>query len=70
MAKKSPVNMGLLGVFTLGESYLVSCVCSMYTPESVLLAGIATLGATLGITFYAMTTDKDFTSANSVTGIL
>ncbi len=48
--------MVILGLFTLGESYLVSCICSMYTPESVLLAGVATLGVTLGITYYAMTT--------------
>jgi FtsH-binding integral membrane protein len=61
--------MGLLGLFTLGESYLVSMICSMYTPDSVLLAGVATLGITLGITYYAMTTKEDFTSANSLTGI-
>ena len=42
----------------------------MYTPESVLLAAVATVAATLGITLYAMTTKADFTTmANSVTGI-
>jgi FtsH-binding integral membrane protein len=41
----------------------------MYTPESVLLAAIATVAATLGVTFYAMTTKSDFTSmGNNVTG--
>lgn len=35
----------------------------------MLLAGVATLAATLGITFYAMTTKSDFTTiGNSVTG--
>ena len=54
--------MILLGVFTLSESYLVSLICSIYTPESVLLAGVATLAATLGITFYAITSKTDFTN--------
>jgi FtsH-binding integral membrane protein len=41
----------------------------MYTPESVLLSAVATLAATLGVTFYALTTKTDFTSmGNSVTG--
>jgi hypothetical protein len=34
----------------------------MYTPESVLLSAVATLSATLGITFYALTTKTDFTN--------
>ena len=33
----------------------------MYEPESVLMSAVATAGATLGITFYAMTTKSDFT---------
>ena len=37
----------------------------MYTPESVLLSAIATLSATLGLTYYAMTTKDDFTSIQS-----
>lgn len=57
-----PSNMLLLGAFTLAESYLVSCICSIYTPESVMLAAVATAAATFGITFYAMTTKADFTS--------
>ena len=61
--------MGWLGLFTLCESYLVSVITSIYTPESVLLAAVATVAATLGITFYAMTSKSDFTDfSNSVTG--
>ena len=33
----------------------------MYEPASVLLSAVATLAATFGITFYAMTTKSDFT---------
>ncbi len=64
-----PNNMLWLGLFTFGESYLVSFYTSFYTPESVLLSAIATVAATLGLVFYAMTTKSDFTSVgNSVTG--
>jgi FtsH-binding integral membrane protein len=45
-----------MGIFTLFESYLVSQVCSIYVASSVLLAAVATLSATLGLTYYAMTT--------------
>ncbi len=51
-----------MGLFTLFESYLVSFVCYLYTPESVLLAASATLAATVGLTYYAMTTREDMTS--------
>lgn len=61
LSRSFPNNMILLGVFTLGESYLVSSITSIYTPESVLMSAVATAGATLGITFYAMTTKSDFT---------
>ena len=43
----------------------MSFICSMYTPESVLNAAIATLGATLGLTFYAVKTKSDFSDSYS-----
>ena len=52
----------MLGIFTLCESYLVTYVCRIYEPESVLLSAVATLAVTLGLTYYAMTTKEDFTS--------
>jgi protein lifeguard len=55
-----------MAAFTLCESYLVSYVCSMYTASSVLLAASATLAATVGLTYYAMTTKEDFTSSRFV----
>ena len=62
MSQSFPTNMILLFIFTLGESYLVSYITSMYTPESVLLSAVATAAATFGITFYALTSKSDFTS--------
>ena len=62
---KSPINAILLIVFTLAESYIVSFICSLYTPESVLNAAIATLGATIGLTAYAIKTKSDFSDSYS-----
>jgi protein lifeguard len=64
-ATHSPTNVILLGVFTLAESYMVAMICSLYTPESVLNAAVATLGATLGLTFYAIKTKTDFSDTYS-----
>jgi len=58
---KSPINLILLCVFTLSESYLISMICGFYTPESVLNAAIATLGATISLTCFAIYTKSDFT---------
>lgn len=44
---------------------MVSYICSMYTADSVLLAAVATLSATLGLTYHAMTTKNDYTSWTS-----
>jgi protein lifeguard len=65
MATKSPWNVLLLSVFTLAESYMVSMICSLYTPESVLNAAVATLGATVGLTLYAVKTKSDFSDSYS-----
>lgn len=65
ISKSFPLNFAVLGLFTLGESYLVSTVCSMYTASSVLLSAVATLSATLGLTYYAITTTEDYTSYRS-----
>ena len=40
----------------------MSYICSIYTADSVLLAATATLAATVGLTYYAMTTNEDRTS--------
>jgi len=40
---------------------MVSFICSIYDPKSVLFAAVLTLATTLGLTLHAMTTKKDYT---------
>jgi FtsH-binding integral membrane protein len=40
---------------------MVSFICSLYTPESVLNAAVATLAATTGLSLYAYHSKVDFT---------
>ena len=65
MTTRSPWNVLLLSVLTLAEPYMVSMICSLYTPESVLNAAVATLGATVGLTLYAFKTKSDFSDSYS-----
>lgn len=46
----------IIGLFTIGESYLVSLTCGMFPAKLVLIAGLLTLSVTLALTVYAMTT--------------
>ena len=62
---KSPINAILMIIFTLAESYIVSFICSKYTSESVINAAVATLGATIGLTAYAIKTKSDFSDSYS-----
>ena len=65
MSTNFPINWILFTVFTLFESYIVSFVCTLYTPDDVLNAAIATLAATLGLTLYAVKTKNDFSDSYS-----
>ena len=65
LSKTVPTNYLLLFAFNLFESYMVSFICTLYTPESVVLAAAATLASTIGLTFYAYTTKRDFTDCYS-----
>ncbi len=51
-----PINLILLGVFTLCESYMVAGLTAQYDKETVILAGLGTALVTVSLTFYAMTT--------------
>ena len=66
ISRSTPINYIMMTAFTLCESYLVSYICSVYTASSVLLAASATLAATIGLTYYAMTTKEDFTTARFI----
>ena len=61
IARSTPLNYILLGVFTLCESYLVSFICGVTNPNIVLMAAAMTCGVVLALTYYAYTTKTDFT---------
>lgn len=62
-----PLNYALLFGFTLCQSWVVSCVCSVVMLSNknggtlVLMAALLTLAITLGLTYYACTCKTDFT---------
>jgi protein lifeguard len=64
LSQRAPANEIMLFGFTLCESYMVSVICSFYTPESVLQAAVATCAATIGLTVYAIRTEADFTECS------
>jgi len=57
LGRKHPVNLGLLLVFTLCESYMITAfTCNPYRfpPRTVMLAGIVTGLTTVSLTGYAL----------------
>lgn len=60
-ARNVPINYILLSVFTICEGYIVSYSCAAASKEIVFMAAVMTLGITIGLTIYAMTTKEDFT---------
>jgi protein lifeguard len=61
LARKSPINYILLGIFTFCQAYMVGFICSFYKSDTVVLAAILTLGIVSGLTAYACYTKTDFT---------
>lgn len=59
LARKVPTNYILLGIFTLCESYIVATIASLYTPQSVMLAAIYSVGLFSILTLYACCTKGD-----------
>ena len=66
VARSIPLNYILLGVFTVGESYLVSFICGTTNPNIVLMAAAMTCGVVMALTIYAYTTKTDFTVMGSL----
>lgn len=60
-SRKVPVNFVLLGIFTLTEAYLVSCITAYHDPETVFIAALLTAAIVVALTIYAFTTKTDFT---------
>jgi FtsH-binding integral membrane protein len=59
--RKSPMNYGLMAVFTMAESVLVGVACLQYTLGSVVLCCGLTGMVVLGLTVYATQSKQDFT---------
>jgi FtsH-binding integral membrane protein len=62
LARKVPWNYLLLFLFVGFYSLFIACICAFYDPTTVLIAAIMTLGVTLSLTVYALTTKTDFTT--------
>lgn len=60
-ARRVPINYILLTLFTLCEAYLISYCCAASDPKIVFMAAVLTMGITVSLTIYAMTTKEDFT---------
>jgi len=60
-ARTVPNNYYLLAAFTFCESWSVASIVQFYNTQIILVALIGTLGIVTALTFYAMTTKKDFT---------
>jgi len=56
LARTTPLNYILLVAFTLCETFFFMWISSIYTAESVLGAGLMTLGMTIALTIYAFKT--------------
>lgn len=61
MARSVPTNYILLTAFTFCEGYIVSYSCAAVDAKIVFMAAVMTLGITVALTVYAMTTSTDFT---------
>ena len=61
VSRKVPTNFILLGVFTLTEAYMVSCITAIYDPTTVFIAAVLTASIVVALTIYAFTTKTDFT---------
>lgn len=60
--QKHPLNLFLLGAFTLSESVSVGSIVTFYDASTVLLALVICTFLVLGLTLFAMQTRYDLTS--------
>jgi len=64
--RKSPVNIIVLGVFTLCEGYMLGSVSAFYEPDAVIMAAGITAAVTIGLTLFAFQTKWDFTACGGM----
>jgi len=61
VARKHPINLILLGTFTIFESFLIGAISSRYKTDTLLIAVGITLAVVIGLTIFAFQTKIDFT---------
>lgn len=61
LRRSSPINVILLGAFTVCESVMVGFISSTYQPKIVLMAVAITAAITIGLTLFAFQTKYDIT---------
>ena len=61
VARSYPINLILLIVFTIFESFIVGAICSVYDTNTVLIAVGITSVIVVAITIFAFQTKIDFT---------
>lgn len=61
VSRKFPLNMILLFVFTVFESFLVGCISSVYNLDTVIIAMGITAAVVVAVTIFAFQTKYDFT---------
>lgn len=59
--RKSPLNLIVLAIFTLAESFMLGVISSRYTGEEIFLAVGITAAVCLALTIFAFQTKIDFT---------
>lgn len=59
--RQAPMNLILLGAYTLSQAFLVGLISSQYRVEEVVYAVGLTCAIVFGLTIYATTTKSDFT---------
>ena len=63
LARQVPTNYYLMFAFTVCEAYIVMQVCAIVNDmQTVIAATFMTAGIVVGLTFYALTTKRDFTA--------
>ena len=70
LARKVPINYGLLLAFTVSFAYMVTFICTGYSTNVVVTATAMTAGITFALTVYALTTKKDFTTMGGMIAVL
>merc|ERR1719229_194633 len=64
--RKSPVNIIVLGIFTLCEGFMLGTVSAFYEQDAVIMAAGITAAVTIGLTLFSFQTKWDFTACGGM----